>query len=300
MARLRGVWPAVLVSRRVVCRRPVPLEQLRRAGAGGHRRRAGLAVALAVSVPLVDSRPRPGTSRRVSAPGGRSARVDADGSAPGRAAPFARGLVPWLLLSCSCSRGACRRSRRSSTAGRPRSRRVRCSRRRSTCRACTASSIASPGRGGRGGPSAAADPAYRRAEPKPRASRSTGCRRPARASFWRRLPASWSSACARATWRPPPAPRCGRCAGRCRRSPACWRSAFVTRVQRHRRDAGAGVHADRRAVPILRAAAGLAGRGADRLGHVSNALFGSLQKITAQQLGLNPDPDRAPPTAPAA
>ena len=32
----------------------------------------------------------------------------------------------------------------------------------------------------------------------------------------------------------------------------------------------------------------------------SNVLFGSLQKITAEQLGIEPDPHGAPPTAPAA
>ena len=40
--------------------------------------------------------------------------------------------------------------------------------------------------------------------------------------------------------------------------------------------------------PFFAADARLARRGADRLGHELNVLFGSLQKITAQQLGLNP------------
>ena len=64
---------------------------------------------------------------------------------------------------------------------------------------------------------------------------------------------------------------------------------FVTKYSGMDAVLGPGVHPDRTApLPHLRHAAGLAGRGPDRLGHSSNVLFGNLQKITALKLGLDP------------
>ena len=51
---------------------------------------------------------------------------------------------------------------------------------------------------------------------------------------------------------------------------------------------GLAFASDRVAVSVLRHAAGLAGCRADRSDTASNVLFGGLQKITAQQLGLSP------------
>ena len=50
---------------------------------------------------------------------------------------------------------------------------------------------------------------------------------------------------------------------------------------------GPRVRAHGRALPVLRHAAGLARRRADRLGHLVERLFGSLQTITARQVGVS-------------
>src|ERR1700733_8288008 len=47
---------------------------------------------------------------------------------------------------------------------------------------------------------------------------------------------------------------------------------------------GPGVHADRVALSIFRDVSGMAGRGFDGSDTSSNVLFGSLQRITSQQL----------------
>ena len=51
---------------------------------------------------------------------------------------------------------------------------------------------------------------------------------------------------------------------------------------------GPGLRTGRLALPAVRHAARLARCGGDGLDTASNVLFGGLQKITAQQLGLNP------------
>ena len=60
--------------------------------------------------------------------------------------------------------------------------------------------------------------------------------------------------------------------------------AYTTRYQRHRRHARAGLHAHRVPLSVLRRDARLARRRPDRFDTSSNALFGSLQKITAEGL----------------
>ena len=68
-------------------------------------------------------------------------------------------------------------------------------------------------------------------------------------------------------------------------------------LQRHGRDAGPGDDPDRGGLPAVRGAAGLAGRGPDRVGHLVERHVRRLQVVTATRLaesGVLPlDPDRA-------
>ena len=63
---------------------------------------------------------------------------------------------------------------------------------------------------------------------------------------------------------------------------------FVDPVRRHGRDARPGVHEDRVALPFFATYLGWLGVALTGSDTSSNVLFGSLQKITAQQLGLSP------------
>ena len=71
-------------------------------------------------------------------------------------------------------------------------------------------------------------------------------------------------------------------------------------LRRHRRDARPGVHADRLALSVLRGAARLARRGADRLGHELERAVRQPAEDHRAAARVQPDPDRRPPTAPAA
>ena len=129
--------------------------------------------------------------------------------------------------------------------------------------------------------------------PRKRSTISTGFRPPARAFSWR--PCSRPSGCGsapRASWTSSCTHALATCAGRWSRSPACWPwpTSPSTAAATPR---WAGLHPSTGWLyPFFAPLLGWLGVALTGSDTSSNALFGSLQRITAEQLRPQPGPDR--------